>query len=371
MAGLRVHSAHVEGYRNHKELVTEFNPDLTVLVGKNAAGKTNVLEAIMVTATGSSFRSFLWEDLVKEGAKRARVRLQAQRDDSPVEVSLLVEKGGKRSFSVNGRTRKLLADVVGRVPVVAFVPEDLLMSKGPSEARRGPIDALGDRLSPAYSAIRTEYARLVRQRNSLLKQGATGDHLEAWNEMVAEVGASLALYRARLLSRMDEPAIEAYKEVSGGERLRIAYKASWQTEKRDSKEVASLGKQAVKEAILGGFREQAEREKDRGMTLVGPHRDDIALMVEERPVRAFASQGQHRTVALAWKMAEVAAVEQVTGVRPLLLLDDVMSEFDEDRREALSSYVMQGPQTIVTTTNLSYFSPHLLQGASVVRIGDE
>ncbi|MDY0087744.1 MAG: DNA replication and repair protein RecF [Coriobacteriia bacterium] len=370
VSGLRVLSIQLARFRNHIEWSSELSDGLTVLVGRNAAGKTNVLEGIIVSATGTSFRSFSWEDLVLQGEEGARVCLSAERDAAPLEITLDVDSGGTRRFSVNGRVRKKLSDVAGRVPVVAFVPEDLLMSKGPAESRRIPLDALGDRLSRAYSAIRMEYARLVKQRNVLLRQGAADNHLDPWDEMVASVGASLAWHRTHLLARLEPTALEAYGLVSDGERLEMVYAASWAPEPMGISEAASLDKDAIREAVAEGLERERQKERDRGATLMGPHRDDISFLIDGRSSRAFASQGQHRTIALAWKMAEVAVVEQVSGVRPLLLLDDVMSEFDEVRRDALSRYVMGGPQTVLTTTNLTYFSEELLGDALVVRLGN-
>jgi DNA replication and repair protein RecF len=368
---LRVLSVSLARFRNHATWSSELDGRLTILVGQNAAGKTNILEAMMVTATGGSFRSFSWEDLVKTGEGDALVAVRAARDGAPIDVSLRVESSGGREYSLNGRRRRRLSDVVGRIPMVSFVPEDLSMSKGPPEARRTPIDALGDRLSPAYSAIRLEYGRLVRQRNALLRQGAPDDQLEPWDEMVAAVGASLTLHRTRLLARMERPTIEAYERVSEGERLTVGYKANWADATLEPATAAEMQKDEMATAIAAALRERRSRERERGSTLAGPHRDDVALFIGGHAVRTYASQGQHRTAALAWKMAEVAVVAEVAGVRPLLLLDDVMSELDEKRRTALAEYVLAGPQAIVTTTNLSYFASEMLDIATVVRVGDE
>lgn len=367
---MRVVNVSLTRFRNHEDWSADLDERLTVLVGPNAAGKTNVLEAVMIAATGSSFRSYAWEDLVQREQDEARVVLSAFREDAPIEIALRIERTGSREFSVNGRRRRRLSEVTGRIPVVSFVPEDLGMSKGAAEARRAQIDALGDRLSAAYSAIRLEYGKLVRQRNALLRQGAADAQLDPWDEMVAQVGAALTVHRARLLARVEGPTREAYARVSGGEELSIGYKASWAGETMRPDEIAALDKQEIAGATERSLRERRVRERERGITLAGPHRDDISLTIGEAPVRPFASQGQHRTVALAWKMAEVAVVGEVSGVQPLLLLDDVMSELDEGRREALASSVLAGSQAIVTTTNLAYFTPEMLEEARVVRIGD-
>lgn len=323
----------------------------------------------MVAATGTSFRSFVWEDLVKKGSEEARVSLLSARGETPTEIDLHITRGGSREFSVNGKKRRRISEVAGRIPLVSFVPEDLSMSKGPAETRRIPLDALGDRLSPAYSALRTEYARLVKQRNVLLRQRAADSDLGPWDEMLAEAGASLTIHRVRLLARLSGPAATAYERVSGGESLGVKYLASWRHGiPGNIDEMAGMEKGNIVSAIEMTLREGRAKERDRGMTLAGPHRDDIVLSIEGRPTRVYASQGQHRTVALAWKMAEVDVVHEVSGVRPLLLLDDVMSELDSGRRAELSTYVLEGSQSILTTTNLNYFTEEMLDAASVVEI---
>lgn len=244
------------------------------------------------------------------------------------------------------------------------------MSKGPSEARRTPLDALGDRLSPAYAAIRTEYGRLVRQRNALIRQAATAHDLGPWDEMVADVGASFTAHRMRLLSRLAAPATREYRDISGGEPLEIGYAASWSEEPLPSNGSPGIQKQEIRTAIAGGLKATREQERERGSTLIGPHRDDVSVMVDGRSARRCASQGQHRSVALAWKLAELEVVGEVSGVRPLLLLDDVMSELDGNRRQALSASILGGPQTLITTTNLGYFAAELLERSAVVQVGD-
>ncbi|MFU8890609.1 MAG: DNA replication/repair protein RecF [Anaerosomatales bacterium] len=370
MEGLRVVSVSLSRFRNHNEWSSELDPGLTVLVGKNAAGKTNILEAVMVASTGTSFRSFVWEDLVMREEQEARVSIVSSRSGAPSEIDLRITDQGYREYSVNGRKKRTMAEIVGRIPLVSFVPEDLSMSKGASEKRRTPLDALGDRLSSAYSALRVEYARLVRQRNTLLRQGAADRDLEPWDDMLASVGASLTMHRIRLLVRMKPPAVIAYERVSGGEALGVEYLASWADGSAlGVEEIAAMSRDEIEKGIGRSLKGARERERDRGMTLSGPHRDDVVLSIQGHPARAYASQGQHRTVALAWKMAEVDVVQEVTGVRPLLLLDDVMSELDSRRRAELSSYVLEGSQSILTTTNLSYFTGEMLDVATVVELG--
>ncbi|HET6497876.1 MAG TPA: DNA replication and repair protein RecF [Coriobacteriia bacterium] len=370
MFGLHLSSVSLASFRNHESWEHEFDGPATILVGKNAAGKTNILEAITVTARGSSFRPFRWEDLVSHGCERASVALTAVRAGTTVGVEVRIVRDGAREYSLNGRLRRAVSDVSRKIPLVTFVPEDLALSKGPSEARRGSLDSLGDRLASAYSAIRIEYGRLVRQRNALIRQGAPARDLEPWDEMLADVGASFATHRIRLLSRLAAPASRAYSEISDGELLSIGYRASWADSVIPCEGAPGVEKSEIRMAILEGLHARRDHERERGSTLTGPHRDDVSIQVTGRSARRYASQGQHRSVALSWKLAELEVVREVSGAPPVLLLDDVMSEFDARRREALSARLLGGSQTIITTTNLDYFSPDLLERAAVVAVGD-
>ncbi len=223
-------------------------------------------------------------------------------------------------------------------------------------------------MSPAYRALLKEYSRILRQRNALLKtEAAQREQHEALEDQLVAAGAKLAVHRAALAGRICVRSQEAYAALSSGEGLAMNYAgtegiASEEWERRP----------AVSEVEDRMRREIACRraeERVRKTTLVGPHRDDVQVAIGGRSARSFASQGQQRSAALAWKLAEVGVVEDVLGKRPILLLDDVMSELDEERRDALASLVHRDVQTVVTTANLGYFSSALLAKATVVELG--
>ncbi len=367
MTELRLEGLRLETFRNHRDVSIQPAGGLTVVVGPNAAGKTNLLEAIAVTASGDSFRPFSWPDLVLEGEASARVGLTGIRAGARFEASLEVGSTGAKTFSYNG-TRRRPSEMAGKIPVVSFVPEDLSLSKGSSDVRRNALDALGRQLSSAYERIRKEYARIVRQRNTLLRTRADRNALDAWDARLAEVGAALEIQRARLLGRIAEEMVPAHERMGAREPLVVRLLPSWSEEQVSHEEVVALGRDGVRERLERRMAEVGEKERERGHSLAGPHRDDVVFVLEERQARTAASQGQHRTIALAWKAAEAAVVSQVTGVRPVLLLDDVMSELDRSRREALSSEMLGGAQAIVTTTNLDYFDEHTLSSAGVVQL---
>lgn len=353
-------------FRNFEAFDLEPHPSLTVLVGPNAAGKTNAIEAIRLLTAATSFRRPRWEDLVRWGVGAARAELDAAADERRLDVRLDVGADGSRVFTVNGQVRRRTPDVVGHLPSVVFTPDDLDMVKGPSERRRASADELGEQLSPAYGSLRRDYGRAVRQRNALLKDGAADREVSVWSEQVAALGARLLVHRLRLIDRLGARMTSAYASVTGGEELSLSYDDRCGLGGEGG---PGLAEEDAAAAIRGELERRAAEERRRLTTLAGPHRDDVVFRIGGRDARAFASQGQQRTVALAWKLAEVSVVRDVLRRDPVLLLDDVMSELDGERRAALSDLVASEVQTFVTTTNIGYFAPAMLERAKVVEVG--
>jgi len=364
--GFHVSRLALSGFRNYANADFKLSEKLTVLVGPNAAGKTNVIEAIQLLTAAESFRNPLWDDLVMWGRDVAQVSLEASDERRKLTVELDVRRGKGREFRVNGSVKRRLMDVRGIIPSVVFTPDDLGIVKGSAERRRTMVDAIGQQISPAYGALRREYERIVRQRNAGLKERAEPGVMDALTLRLAETGGKLAAHRIRLLSRVGDEARGIHEVMSGGEELGLEYVASWTTE-RDLTEIP-MDAEDIEQAILDTLRRLTEEEKVRGITLAGPHRDDVAFSVGGHGARAFSSQGQQRSVALSVKMAEVHVVRDLASSPPILLLDDVMSELDEQRRHELTGFVGGLVQTVVTTTNLHYFEPSLLSSATVLEV---
>lgn len=359
---MHIVSLSLRGFRSYPEFRLAPARNVTVLVGPNAAGKTNALEAVCLSCTGSSFRRMSPADAVSWGAERATVEVEAEGEGGPVSLRLDVSSDGSRSWRVNGKQKRSASALAGIVPVVSFTPEDLGLVKAGAEVRRDSLDAFGSMLAASYGRAVREYGRTLRQRNALLREG-TEDDLQAgaWDDRLVETGARLTDLRRRLLARLEPHAVEAYAAV-GGEDLAISYVSRTALPE-------AHGAESVAGALRAALSERRTEERVRRTTLVGPHRDDVGFSVSGRDARAFASQGQQRTAVLAWKLAQVAVVREVAGKTPVLLLDDVMSELDEARREALTVLVQTDVQAFITTANLGYFSEALLGSALVVEVG--
>lgn len=360
---MRITKVCLTDFRNYEAFTLEPSEGLTVLVGPNAAGKTNIIEAVQLVTAARSFRRPEYSDLIRWGAHRGRVSMRAEEGTRLLEVELRVEEDEGRTYLVNGQTRRRHSEVAGLLPSVVFTPDDLAMVKGPAERRRAAIDDLGEQLSPTYGSLRRDYGKVVRQRNALLRDGVSGDALGAWDEQLVSLGSRLVVHRLGLLQRTMAHAERRYADMTGGERLSYEY-----AERCGLGPRAAVEQAEAEQALRAELESRRRDERTRSVTLVGPHRDDIVLKVGGRDARSFGSQGQQRTIALAWKLAEVEMVEEVLRRKPVLLLDDVMSELDAERRAALSDVVASEIQTIVSTTTTGYFTAETLEQAVIVDI---
>ena len=356
--GLRVTHASFEHYRNLDGRSMDFSERLTVLVGHNAVGKTNVVEALQLLTCGRSFRRPGAGDLVEAGSERGRASLAERGDGRIVDLELLVDAEG-RTFRRNGKNVRP-STIAGELVSILFCPDDLAFAKGSPRGRRSEMDDFGRQVNKPYGRLVSSYEKAVEQRNRLLREPYVDENLlAAWNESVAAGGARLLGHRRALFGRLRAAWKTAYRAIAPGEEPDVTYHSSLGDD-------GCLSQDDLQARFLDELRARRDEERRRGMTVVGPHRDDLLFTVNGRDARTFCSQGQQRSVVLAWKMAEVEVVEQVRAERPLLLLDDVMSELDEGRRAAVASFVDRGVQMVVTTTNLGYFSHDALADAEVV-----
>lgn len=357
----------VARYRSFDSYRLALSDGVTVLAGPNAAGKTNLIEALQLLTSGTSFRHPTAADLVRDGAGSCKVELRLEGDGRVLDMGLSVEDG-KRSFSRNGK-RCAASGVRGVLPSVLFCPDHLDMVKRGAIERRTALDDFGVQLSARYADLASAYGRCVSQRNALLKETwCCREMLGAWNESLARAGSALLVHRLALLDRLSGHVCDAYGRVASGEPAGVSYVSTL----GDLPRIEDRGELRgwAYEHMLSALDERADEEIRRGVTLVGPHRDEIEFSVAGRSARSFASQGQQRTLVLAWKVAEVAVARDILGTAPLLLLDDVMSELDAGRRGAFLQLIGDDIQTVITTTNLGYFTDDLLDRAKVVSMGE-
>jgi DNA replication and repair protein RecF len=367
----------LNNFRNHQHLVLEDIGSVLIIVGDNAVGKTNIIEALQLISMHESFRKPKPEELIsqtcEEGAS-ALIKVAVETPPSENTKQLVLGSHG-RSFSYNKKERPA-RELLDLLPAVLFTPDDLQIIKGPPEQRRDLLDSLGGRLSRSFAQIRTEYYKVLRHKNSLLRhEEVDGNLLDSWNVNLARLGSSLQKHRRGLFDKLFSSAAEAYATLSGGEELTGRYLSSWETEQPEAERVeteqdAATGLDAGA-ALYEVLLENRDAELRARRSLIGPHKDDVCFSIDGRNTRRFASQGQQRSIALALKMAEMEVLRRVSGRDPLLLLDDVMSELDRARRRYFVELIKEASQTVLTTTNLGYFDAAFLERATVVELGGD
>ena len=341
-------------YRSYEACALAPCEGVNVLLGDNGQGKTNVLEALYLCCTGRSHRTRQDRELIRWGADFASVKAEAQRRDGSHQVEILLPSLGRRKLKIAGQEVSRSGELMGHVTGVLFSPEDLRTVKdGPAERRRF-VDMALSQLRPAYYYALQRYARALKQRGEVLKAASAQpgllQTLDSWDEQLATAGAELMHQRRSYISKLNEVAGETHREISdGSERLEIRYAPS-----------VTMGDDV--QANLDALFAAREQDLRRMTTSVGAHRDDVALMIDGRDVRAYGSQGQQRTAALAMRLAELAVMHDELGEWPMLMLHDVMSELDPSRRRQLIKR-LSGIQTFITCTD-----PDDLAGAEVGRM---
>ncbi len=326
--------------RSYAAADIELAPGLTALLGDNGQGKTNVLEAIGWLATLSSFRGAPPEALIRDGCPRAVIRAEGEREGRAILVEAELVASGRNRVLVNRQPLKRARDLLGVLRVTVFAPDDLELVKGGPAARRRFLDDALVASHPRFDALRSEVDKILKQRNALLK-GAGGRlddsaafTLDVWDAKLVESGGALAAARQDLLARLEPVLGATYDAVAQGP---AAVQASYIAEWADAGLAAAL---AEARAI----------DVRRGVSTVGPHRDDVDLRIGGLPSRTHASQGEQRSLALALRLASHHVITEVTGSPPVLLLDDVFSELDPDRSDALLANLPAG-QTVLTSAS--------------------
>lgn len=338
---MRIGHLWLTDFRNYTSAELHPDPDgLTVIRGANGQGKTNLLEAIGWLATLSSFRGSPREALVRNGADRAVVRAEGDRDGRTVLVEAELARTGRDRVLVNRQPLRRARDLLGALRVTVFSPDDLELVRGGPASRRDLLDAALVALAPRHHVLQSDLERVIRQRNTLLRQseGRLAPDVEAtldvWDSKLTSLGTELAEAREELTARMEPEVAAAYGRLSGGAgSAGLAYRRSWE---------GALG-----EALLAARREDVRR----GFTSLGPHRDELEIALDGMPARSHASQGEQRCLALALRLATHTLVTAEVGSPPVLLLDDVLSELDPGRAAALLALLPPG-QALLTTASV-------------------
>ena len=329
----------LNNYRSYTTLDLSLDPGVSIFVGKNGEGKTNIAEAVLYLTFLSSHRASGNTPLIKLGNQSAYIRAKVKYPEREILVELEINADKANRAKVNQNQVRSQKEIFGIVQTIYFSPEDLDIVRGDPSERRRFIDQLLTLRSPRIAGVISDYERAVKQRNSLLKTRASVDALNPWDKQVAELGGELITLRMLALDELKPIFNQVYKDISDTKPAEIVYKSSIEN--------PTLNQGENSEKIMERLVNNRGAELDRGLTLTGPHRDDLLLILGDHLVKGYASHGESWSIALSLKLATYNLLKS-DSLSPILILDDVFSELDEERRERLAEIAKGADQTIIT-----------------------
>lgn len=334
----------LQDFRNYENINISFHPNVNLILGNNAQGKTNLIEAIYLSSLGKSFRTSNDFEMIRFGSKFFRIKIDAEKKDEDVCVEMAVSKESK-AIKLNGRKIKKISELLENIYIVVFSPEDLKIVKEEPEKRRKFIDRELCQIRPMYFNNISKYKKVLLQRNTFLKENSPKiSLLEIWNHELAEYGSKIILQRAEFIKKLDKISSEIHKNITNGkEKLHIQYEANVPF-------MTNLVEQ--KSVFIDKINSHLDKDLLRRSTSVGPHRDDLKININSIDIRKYGSQGQQRTAALSLKLAEIMLIKEETEEDCILLLDDVLSELDEERQNYLINS-LSNVQLFITSAELS------------------
>ncbi|MBM3721066.1 MAG: DNA replication/repair protein RecF [Actinobacteria bacterium] len=326
-------------FRSYSNLELELSDGTHIFIGENGEGKTNFIEAVMYIALLSSHRISSDAPLIKLGRERAYIRAKVSDSDRDTLIELEINNGKANRAKVNQNPVRSQRAIQGLVKAICFSPEDLDLVRGDPSERRNFLDQLLTQRSPRLAGVISDYEKALKQRNTLLKSRAPESSLHPWNEHLANFGGEVIAARIKLIEDLTPHLLTSYENISQKKQPTLGYKSSLEQPTQDKDENKNL--------ILNKIGEISFQERERGISLIGPHRDDILLNLGEHPVKGFASHGESWSIALSLRLASYQLLKS-DGDNPILILDDVFSELDQSRRERLVKLTETTEQTLIT-----------------------
>ncbi|NLW45617.1 MAG: DNA replication/repair protein RecF [Syntrophomonadaceae bacterium] len=339
----------INNFRNLERIRYEPARGINILLGKNAQGKTNFLEAIYLLASGSSFRSVLDRDLIRLGQNCFSIQATYHYLNKKHSISVQYTSGKRKQFTINN---KRYAQTQDRLAAVLFTPDDLYLIKGPPQKRRAFIDNLLKSVSPEYRTSLENYEQLLNRRNTLLKGDLTDPGmLRALDHIFSSIAAQITLARLNLIKILDELTLRFYKLLGGSEELQLKYALTFKLPG------GKVNLESIREIMVRVMQEKYIKERQRKTTLIGPHRDDVNFYLNQKNARVFASQGQQRNIVVVLKLAELEVFRRMRGTYPILLLDEILAELDIEKRETILDFLTNSSfQTFMTSVDGSLFN---------------
>lgn len=330
----------LENFRNYDNLEVEFKKDFNLIYGNNAQGKTNILEAIYLSAIGKSFQTNKDSEMIKIGKEKAKVEIEYETKDR--EGKITVEIADKKTFFINGIKQKKISDIIGKINIVLFYPDNIDIIKGGPAERRRFLDIMISQLKPNYIHILNKYLKTLDQRNAYLKQikfdNKIKDMLEIWDESLSQLSYQIYTYRSEYIQKIKEKIKVIHNKITNcgqqDEKIEISFISSGKSQKD----------------FYENLLRNRENDIRKGYTSTGSHRDDFDIYINDKKVNVYGSQGQQRTSVLSLKLTELNIIQDEIEEPPILLLDDFMSELDENRRNNLTNAI-ENNQVFITCTD--------------------
>ena len=362
---MKINSIILENFRNYRSLELNFDADRNIIVGENAQGKTNLIEAIYLTAFARSFRAVNSSELVMFGADSARVSTDIKSEDIDKNINIIIRSDGKKMIKKDGKIIRRTTELLNNVVVVLFSPDDLRIIKDSPDRRRSFINREISQMRPAYYDVLRRYSDVLRQKNALLKscmhidsRQYNDEMLDIFDSQLVESGYEIIKYRREFTEMLSAEAADIMSNISGGrEKLLIEYMTGCDF----------ITSPEGREILYSQFRHNRDRDLRNGYATLGPHRDDLEFYINGRDAKKYGSQGQQRTIALSLKLAEIRIARKLIDESPVLLLDDVLSELDLDRQRFLVNEI-EDVQLFITSAEPNAEVIKELRGGTLFRV---
>lgn len=361
---MKINKLKLKNYRNCKDIELDLNSKKILIIGKNAQGKTNILESVYFLSTLKSQRTSNHQELINFNSKCFQIIAEVEKSGIEIDLDFVYDCEKKKEIKVN-KLKTRPREFKSVLKTVLFSTQDLLLLRGSPQDRREWLDTAISQIYPAYDDRLTKYNKVRVQKNNLLKEYNNNETLlEVYNEQLTVLGSNIIYLRKKFLKEIEKIAQKKHSIISGNEKFTIKYDCNFLDENDDLE---------IEEVSLNFQKKLEERKKDeiqRGQALVGPHRDDIIFYINDQESTKYASQGQQRTIVLSLKLAELDIITQKFGEPPVLLLDDVLAELDDIRQNYLLNTINDETQTIITSVDTLLFDEKFLGGVMVYKIED-
>ena len=364
----------LKNYRNYNDVELCFSSNKILFIGKNAQGKTNLLESIYYLSALDSLRAKSDNELIRWGENYCSIKAEVKKFDIDIDLEIYINPPNRKKLKVNGLNKNKSSEFISNISTVCFTTNDLLLLRGTPDDRRKWLDLAISQIFPAYSERLAKYNKIKTQKNNYLKNlkgniNTDTSLLDVWNEQLAITGSNITFIRLNFLYELQKIAMEKHSQISSRDDLSLCYNSCVIGDIPSCKKI-----EFNNEFILENFKKKLEEKKleeiIRGQSILGPHRDDISFFINNNEAKKYASQGQQRTIVLALKLAELQLIKEKINTNAILLLDDVLAELDDLRQNFLLNAIDNETQTIITSVDTLHFKEEYLKDVEIFEIKD-